>query len=1113
MPSSIILTAVYGSVAAATAAIGAAGVAIASFAINIVASMIVSKAFAPNVDNAAINAAGANPGNRQQLPPAGENKLPVLYGSGYIGGMVTDLSITTNNQILYYVLSLAEVTNTETGGTADTYTFGDVYFGGKKCVFDGADLTKVVGLLDESTGLTDTTVSGNLFFYLYRNGSSSGTNTAQTAIAVMQDIDCAYQWDNTKLMSNCAFAIMKMVYNQNANLTGIQQTKFQLTNSRTKPGDCFTDYLTSTRYGAAVPVAGIDAATMTALNVYSDGAFSYTNSSGVQTQARFRFDGTLDTNQTIMNNLQLMASCCDCLVKYNEISGLWGVIVQSPAYTVAMALSDSNIISAFQITPTDIASSYNIAEVKFPDGTAQDAFATATFNLAVINPALMYSNEPVNKQVINLPLVSNNVRAQYLANRFLKSGREDLNLRCSINYVGLQLEAGDVVTVTNTNYGWAAKLFRINQVVENFGDDGTINATLALMEFNPTVYDDISITQFVAAPNTGISSPLAFGTLFAPSITNQLPSAAVPSFGVIVTAASSGITQYAEVYYSAYATPTEAQRLFAGTTAINPGGNPYTPSLSMGTVTLNTLAGGDWYFFVRMVNGLGKSPFSSASAVLKWRPTTFQYVDRYLAVAYADNITGTSGFSYSPRNKGFYGLFNNTVANGGTDPTLYTWYTASSNFSTDNYLLYGNRSNRKFSFAVGNAGYINLGGAFVPSNTAVYDSSVWGAAVDPTGGLQTFIDLDARTGQSILVGSTGNNVNDGFLSVTNNTDGTMKVNLHDFLNFGSGIYTKNFAAATLTIDIYGRVVGFTQEDDFFYTETVFIATAAQTTFSLTHIVGYILVFRNGVLLNSAEYTETSTTVVMTNACAAGETVVTIYMRAVSTSAYYEPLNITIASNTSNSITYSSAPYAEIAAGELLTFSNTGTPTQYTVSTVNTTTKVITFTATISGATAGNTVYRYRAAGSTYAPFTRFDQDVAAITTFSPTTYALNNGFEMIYVNGSQINEIDYNLVGNVLDGFPSVVTGKLSIVQFWQNNLGVPASNVANTTAYSTAAQTTYPFPSNPLSMELYANGAFLTKGAGYDYTASAANFILTTAYDNNSTLFNQQTFARIGAA
>jgi hypothetical protein len=49
--------------------------------------------------------------------------------------------------------------------------------------------------------------------------------------------------------------------------------------------------------------------------------------------------------------------------------------------------------------------------------------------------------------------------------------------------------------------------------------------------------------------------------------------------------------------------------------------------------------------------------------------------------------------------------------------------------------------------------------------------------------------------------------------------------------------------------------------------------------------------------------------------------------------------------------------------------------------------------------------------------------------------------------------------------------------------------------------------------MELYANGVILTKGAGYDYTASALNFILATAYNSNSILFNQQTFARIGAA
>jgi hypothetical protein len=341
----------------------------------------------------------------------------------------------------------------------------------------------------------------------------------------------------------------------------------------------------------------------------------------------------------------------------------------------------------------------------------------------------------------------------------------------------------------------------------------------------------------------------------------------------------------------------------------------------------------------------------------------------------------------------------------------------------------------------------------------------------------------------------------------------MRVNLQEFLNFGSGIYTKSFAAATLTIDVYGRVVGFQEQDQFFYTETVYTATSGQTSFSNTHTVGWILVFRNGVLLDPTEYSETSTTVVMGTACVTGETVVIIYMRGVSTSATYEALNITIASSTTNSITYTGAPYQIINAGDLLTFTNSGTPTTYTVSTINTTTKVITFTGTIAGATAGNLVYRYRAASSNYAPFSRYDQDVTSITSFTPTAYAVQNGAESIYVNGSQINEIDYNITGSTIDGFPAPLTGKFTIIMYAPNNLAVPASNIANTTAYSSNGQTTYPFASNPLSMEVYANGAILAKGSSYDYTASAANYILTTAFNNDVTLLNQQTFARNGAA
>jgi hypothetical protein len=1111
MPGSIIVASL---VEAGIVSAGVAATATA-FAINMVASAVIAKAFGSQGPNYNDAQGQPNPGNNQQVGPAGDNKVPVVYGSAYVGGIVTDLSITSNNQQIYYVLTLAEVTNTEgqNGSTPDTYTFGDVYWGGKKCVFDPTDQYKVTGLLDESTGITDTTVNGKINIYLFRNGSSSGVNTTQTAIQIMQTSGLVYTWDATKLMSNCAFAIVQLTYSTSANVTGLQQTRFQLTNSRYKPGDCFSDFLLSERYGAALTASQVDSTSLSALNTYSDQTMTYTPySGGSATQTRFRFDGVVDTNQTIMANMQAMSACCDCLIKYNEITGQWGVIVQSPTYSVAMDINDSNMVSAIQISPTDLSASYNIAEVKFPDGTAKDSFNSAAFDLAVINPSLLYPNEPVNKQTITLSLVNNSVRAQYLANRFLEGAREDLIVKVDVDFSGIQLEAGDIVTVTNANYGWTAKLFRISQVVETFTDDGQITASLTLQEYNPAVYDDANVTQFTPAPNTGIGSPLGFGTLYAPTVTNVQVSNPIPSFDIAVTAASNGIVQYANVYYSLYASPTDAQRIFLGTTAVNPGGNPYNPSSSMGVVTINTLPQGDWYFSVKYVNALGQSNFSASSTLFQWRPLTFQYTKRWLAIAYADNANGTSGFSYNPRNKTYFGLYNNDTANGGTDPTLYTWYTVA-NFGTTNYLLYANRTNRKFSFNVGNAGYVNLGGAFVPTATSVYDINVWSGLLDPSGSLQSFIDLDARTGQTIVAGTTSNNINDGFLSVTNNTDGTMRVNLQEFLNFGAGIYTKSFSAATLTIDVYGRVVGFQEQDQFYYTETVYTATSGQTSFSNTHTVGWILVFRNGVLLDTTEYSETSTTVVMSNACVAGEVIVIIYMRGVSTSVAYEDLNITIASSTSNSITYSNAPYQIINAGDLLTFSNTGTPTTYTVSTINTTTKVITFTTTIAGATAGNSVYRYRAASSNYAPFSRYSQDVTAITTFTPTTYAVQNGAESIYVNGSQINEIDYNITGSTIDGFPAPVTGKFTIIMYAPNNLGVPASNIANTTAYSTSGQTTYPFASNPLSMEVYANGAILAKGSGYDYTASASNFILTTAFNNNMTLLNQQTFARTGAA
>ena len=1091
-----------------------------SFAFSMLASAVLSKLLAPNIPNQAAQQIEPNPGNRAQTPPAGNNKLPVLYGKGWTGGIITDLSITNDNQTLYYVFALSEVTNTEAGvsvGVADNITFGDVYWGGKKCIFDTTDLTKVISLQDTSTG-ENQDVSGYLNVYLYKNGSNAPANTSDSAITIMSDPNLTYQWNASKTMTNCAFAIIKLKYSQSRNLVGLAGTNFQLTNARSAPGDCFLDYLTSTRYGASIPLASIDTASLTALNSYSNAPIGYTTwEGGSSNQSRFAFNGALDTAQKIMKNIQSMADCCDCLVKYNEITGLWGVIVQSPTYTVAMNINDSNLIGPIAVSPIDISNAFNIIECKFPDGDQQDSFNASTFDLAELNPSLLFPNEPVNKQSVSLYLTNNSVTAQYLANRMLEAAREDLQIQCEINYYGLELEAGDIVTLTNANYGWSAKLFRIMKVIEKFGDDGTITASLSLSEFNPQVYDDYNVTQFSPAPNSGLPSPITFGIVYPPEVTAEYPTITNPSFTLRIQTSSAGISNYAEIYYSAYQYPTDAQLIFAGTTETQPAGVPYVNDTYMPDVQLFNIPAGDWYFFVRMVNSIASSNYSSASDVLRWRPSTFQYQYQYLCVAYADDITGSTNFSLDPRNRLYYGLYNPvdtdppSVPTPPTNPTLYKWYLADPSFdsgTSSKYVVYINRTGRKFSFDTFFAAPASGSGAFVPTSTAQFDPRLWAALPDGT----NIINLDEGTGQVVKV---GNRFTSGQLAVSNLPDGQLFVGLDQFLDFG-GPTEFTGSASTITIDIYGRVKGFTAPDDFYMTTTNFIATSGQTVFSVSraadYIVGQCLLFSNGVLLDSSEYTDATTTVTLGTGATTGTRITVISFRAISTQAFYANSNLTVSNVASNVVTWNSStkPYQNIEAGDLMTFANTGSPTTYTVSSVNYTTRQITFTGAVT-ASVGNQIYTYRAAASSYRVFSRYEADLTSAASYTPTLWSFQSGFETPYINGIALTDPDYDVVAGALANFPASATGRLSIVQFTGNNTTTPVGSIQNVVTYMVSGQANYSFPFIANGLGLSGNGVMLVNAV--DYTEATNTYALATPYTTSVGVLLQQSFARAGAA
>jgi len=1078
--------------------------------ITMMASYVISALTAPKQPGESPQQTQLNTGTNLQIQPGTNNKLPVVYGNCFVGGTVTDLSITSDNQNLYYVLSLCEVT----GGGADTIQYGDIYYGGKLCLFSGltytdtsvnvatisgnsvtytgtlstsitsgllisfansgtpiyytvsgintvtntiifnkaidpsvtvgneiysvdpgqSSSTAVTGLVDPATGLVDTKVNGYINIYLYSNGSNTPVNSSQSAISVMQSSGLTYTWDNNKLMTNTAFAILNLTYNANAGVTSIQQTQFEIINSRTAPGDVIYDYLTNTVYGGAVPVSQIDTASLTALNVYSAQTITFNNYLGVpETQPRFTFNGAIDTTQNVLTNLQDMTNCCDCLLTFNQIYGLWSVITQTPTYTVAMDINDSNMISAIAISTMDISNTYNIAQCQFPDISLNSSFNTSTINLSLVDPALLYPNEPANSQTIQLPLVNNDVQAQLLATRFLKAARLDLQVQVTVNYIGLELEAGDVVTITNANYGWTAKLMRVMKVEQNFLSDGTISVNLLLQAYDPAVFNDASITQYTPGSNTGLSAPNSFGTIPAPVVISNLTSLPVPTIGIQVTSSSAGITQYAEVWYSAYSNPTQSQMILGGTTSVQPAGIPYGNSVVMPTVFLTGIPAGNWYFFSRMVNSVAKSLFSPASTVLDWRPATFQYSQRYLSIAYATSATG-GGFTSNPRGATYYGILNTSAAIFDTNPSDYTWYQAVPAFGTTgtlNYLLFCNRGNNLVSFAVGNAALSAGTALFVPTDTGNYDPTIWQGLEDG----YNIIDLNARSGQLIQTGTT--TVGTGEIAITNNPQGQVVASLAQLLDFG-GPPTKTSSVATLTIDIYGRVVGFSPPDNFYYTMTAFYASAGQTVFSVTrgteYVSGNCWVLINGCLLNPSEYTDTS--------------------------------------------------------------GSTGTVTLATGANLNDIVTIISF-ASVGGS-------------GTYNSFSRNTATLSNVGSYTASGFTLVSGNELLFLNGTVINAQDYNISGQTIS-FVNAVSGDLEIIQWTNNNLGVPNGTPANVDIYTTVGQSLYPFTFNPLAFNLYNNGVLLLETV--DYTvAGGTSYTLAQTPTSNLNILVQQTFYRTGA-
>lgn len=589
-------------------------VAAATFAVNFAVSLIVTRIFAENPEQQ------QDMGVRQQVPPSAVNAIPIVYGDAYMGGTFVDAVLTTDQKTMYYVLAISSISP----NGQFTFDTTDMYFGDRKITFDGTDLTKVVSLTDEA-GNVNTKISGNLYINLYKStagGVITSTNGASAPSTVMggSDIAVAQRWaTSNRQMNGLAFAIVKLIYNRDADTTQLSPITFHVSHTLNgtgvaKAGDVWYDYITNAVYGGAVDAAFVNSTSATALNTYGDELITFTDSSGnPSTQARYRINGVLDAGQSVLSNIDRIMSACDSWMTYNAALGQWSVVVNK-AETASYAFNDNNIIGEIRVSATDITSSINQVEARFPFKNNRDQAAFVNIETP---SGLLYPNEPVNKYSITYDLVNDSVQTHYLANRLLEQAREDLIVSFSTTYYGIQVDAGNVVSVTNADYGWTAKLFRVMKVNEASLPDGSLGARLELSEYNAQVYDNQDITQFTPVPNSGLPSVSYFSPLTAPTVTGY-PTATIPYIDVQVFVPTTGRVTFGNLFWTTSATPTAADwKLVANASSSN--GQPVTNGsyYTFSNITLNT---GTYYFAYNVGNDVTTSTLSPISSALVWNP-------------------------------------------------------------------------------------------------------------------------------------------------------------------------------------------------------------------------------------------------------------------------------------------------------------------------------------------------------------------------------------------------------------------------------------------------------------------------------------------------------------
>ena len=571
-----------------------------------------------NKDNDIDEVANIDEGVRLQLPPATDHKIPVLYGSAFFGGIITDAHMTNNNQTMTFCLTLSETTQHKlSDSSGSTYTFKDVYLNKQKVNFASDGFT-VASVGVSATGI-DTSLAGLVKIYCYAGGSDTPsipdgyTNASYpNAYSVMPN------WGSTThKMENLVFAVVEINYNRDKGLTQLGNFEFEIDNDMKKPGDVLFDYMTNTTYGAGIHEDYIDQTSLTALNTYSDTGVAYDDQgTGAQTLAdRYQINGLLDTARPVMENIEKVASSAASYIKYDIHEGDWGVVINQ-AGTSTASFTDSNIIGNINVASTGLRDLYNKVKVEFPNRDIRDS---ADFVTVEIPSSDRNSNEENNTLQLTYDTINEPIQAQLLGIIELKQSRVNLVIDFETDFTYVNLKAGDLIDVTNSRLGFTAKVFRIISIQETQDADGALTMKMVALEYDANVYSTADLYRFTRTDANGI---ITIGSIGVPSNLQVTKFESDSRPRVEITCGSpTGLVEAIEFWRTTDVNVTgDENRSYQLIATERPANGGVFSSGTTVTLDYDALATDQYFFKTRGVNSTTTGPFTSPSGLVDYTP-------------------------------------------------------------------------------------------------------------------------------------------------------------------------------------------------------------------------------------------------------------------------------------------------------------------------------------------------------------------------------------------------------------------------------------------------------------------------------------------------------------